>query len=583
MKSFAIKIGGEAGFGVTSAGISLSKIISRLGYEVFNCLEYPSLIRGGHNVASCYISDKPLRAPYLHTDFLVAFNQDTINLHQDELTKNAIVLYDKERGISVADLPKGIRALNIPFARIAKEVGQTVLTRDTVALAATLALLGGPLSYLNDNIVKEFSKKGPDVIKVNKKVAEAGYDYVLKHFRAHIQTVLKKRRGKNHLIMNANEAVALGAIAAGMQFAAIYPMTPTSNILHVLAPLQEKFGFIYKQPEDEISAINMAIGASFTGARAMVATAGGGFCLMTEGYGLAGMTETPLVIIEGMRGSPATGLPTWTEQGDLRFILHAHQGDFPRIVLAPGDAEEAFYLTMEAFNLADMYQTPVVVMVDKHLCESHESVKPFNYDNYIVNRGKFSTKPLKKYERYALSSDGISLRIPAGVGAHVIANSDEHDPVGYSNEESANRIAQMKKRMQKLLTCAKRSMPKPKLYGPSEAELTIVSWGSNKGAILEVLKEFDNVNFLHLTWLNPFPSAYVGEVLGRAKRILNVESNYTAQLGGYIAEKTGLRIADNLLKYDGRPIYPEEIVERVGEMLDSPVTLSLSKRSSGIS
>jgi len=272
------------------------------------------------------------------------------------------------------------------------------------------------------------------------------------------------------------------------------------------------------------SAINMAIGASFAGVRSMVATSGGGFCLMTEAYGLAGITELPLVIIEGMRGGPATGLPTWTEQGDLRFVLHAHQSDFPRIVLAPGDAEETFHMTMQAFNLAEKYQTPVVVLIDKHLCESHLSLDPFKYDEYEVNRGKLVTEKQEGYQRYTLSDDGVSPRTILGVGNHTVANSDEHNPEGYSEESAENRIQQMNKRMNKLETCRGQDMTKmPMLHGPEDAEVTIVSWGSNKGAILQAMKHFQDqdshipFNFIQLGWINPFPAEGVKERLQKAK------------------------------------------------------------------
>ena len=383
-----------------------------------------------------------------------------------------------------------------------------------------------------------------------------------------VQDILPvKNKVNKQIVISGNEAIALGAISAGLQFASIYPMTPISNILHVLAPLQEKYNFIYKQPEDEISAITMAIGASFAGARAMTASAGGGFCLMTEGYGLAAITETPLVIIEGMRGGPATGLPTWTEQGDLRFVLHAHQGEFPRIVLAAGDAEEAYHLTMQAFNLADKYQTPIIIVVDKQICESGFSNAPFNIENYKLSRGKFTTKKQSNYKRYELSKDGISLRSVPGSGNQIVANSDEHNELGYSNDEAKNRIDQMNKRMQKLATCAKEDMPAPKLFGPKNADLTIVSWGSNKGAILEALNNFNNVNFLHLAWISPFPTEAVKKVLSKAKRVLNIECNSTAQMAGLIKEKTGIEIKNNLLKYNGRPFFPEEIIAKIKKIL----------------
>lgn len=567
MIPFVVKIGDEAGFGITSAGTTLAKIVARSGYHCFQYMEYPSLIRGGHNVVSCTIGKTEILAPYQHTDLLIALNQETLDKHIGELSKYAIVLYDEGKHINISKLPVGVSALAVPLSNYAKNLGQTILMRDSVAIGAVLSLLGGNTKILQDILNEEFAKKGSEVINKNIACAEAGYKYILQNFQSHITSVLQAKKANPRLVVNANQTVALGAVAAGMQFCAIYPMTPTSNILHVLAPLQEQFGFIYKQPEDEIAAINMALGASFAGARSMVATAGGGFCLMAEGYGLAGITESPLVIIEGMRPGPATGLPTWTGQADLLFMLHAGQDNFPKIILTPGDAEEAFYQTMEAFNLADIYQTPVVVMVDKHLCESHADIKPLEYKMYSVNRGKYSEKKVADYNRYALSEDGISPRIPAGRGVHVIANSDEHSPLGYSNEESQNRIEQMQKRMKKLETCALKSMPEPTVYGPTNAKLTIVSWGSNKGAILEALKEFKNVNFLHINWVSPFPTIAVKKVLGKAKKILNIESNFTGQMQSIIAEKTGINIESNLFKYDGRPIYPEEVYQKIKTLL----------------
>lgn len=567
MKPIVFKMGGEAGFGITSAGLVFSKIASRSGYKVFDYMEYPSIIRGGHNVVGCYISKDQALAPYKHTDLLVALNQETVDLHAGELSADGILIYDGSRGIVPRNLPKKAAAISVPLAKIAIEVGGTILMRDTVAIGAALALWEGEMVIFAGLIREQFERKGEEVVKKNIDTAKAGYDYVVKHFPTATRPLLPKIKGEDQLVLNSNEAIALAAVAAGMQFCAIYPMTPTSNILHVLASLQKQYNFVYKQPEDEISAINMAIGAAFAGARTMVATAGGGFCLMTEGYGLAGMTETPLVIIEGMRPGPATGLPTWSGQGDLQFILHAHQDDFPRIVLAAGDVKEAFELTMEAFNLAEIYQTPVVVIVDKHLCDSHASVPVFNYSDYEIDRGKFSTKKVFNYKRYALAADGISPRIPAGTGTHVIGNSDEHDEFGFSSESAENRVAQVKKRAQKMLTCERVSMPKPALFGPLKADLTVVSWGSNKGAILEALNNFPNVNFLHIAWMSPFPRSAVINVLGGAKKVLVVEGNQTGQLKNLIAEHTGFRIENEFLKFDGRPIYPEEITQKINELL----------------
>ncbi len=552
-----------------SAGLAFSKIATRSGYEIFDYTEYPSIIRGGHNIMQIVIGQEPVRAAVNYTDFLVALNPETVELHKHELRPGAGVIYDSEKcGDEVFE--NEISGFPIPLVKIARDQGGSEVMRNTVALGATMALLGGDLEILKNLIAEEFGKKGEETVQLNQKVCQAGYDFAKEKFGEKIKTVLGNRVGSKRLVMTGNEAIALGAIAGGMQFTAIYPMTPTSNILHALSPFQEKFGFVYKQPEDEIAGINMAIGAAFAGARTMVATSGGGFCLMAEGYGMAGITETPIVIIEGMRGSPATGLPTWTEQGDLQFILHAHQGEFPRIVLAAGDVEEAFHLTMKAFNLAEKYQTPVVVLVDKLLCESHQSVLAFNYESYQIDRGKLSSETKEGYKRYTMSEDGISPRSVPGVGNHFVANSDEHDEIGFSTEEAEERLRQMDKRMKKFVTCENEDMAAPVLYGPEDAEVTIVSWGSNKGAVLQAMKTLEEsgrtVNYLHSIWMNPFPIEAAKARLTKAKHLLSVECNYSGQFANLVREKTGVEISDRLLKYDGRPVYPEEIIEKVKDL-----------------
>ncbi len=566
-KPFTFKIGGEAGYGIMSSSLTFSKLATRSGYYIFNYSEYPSIIRGGHNMVQVTVSDKPVAASYQTTDLLIALNQETAHLHAAELLPGSGIVYDSDKCV-LPKLARGVNKFGVPMDQICKELANSYLFRNTLALGITAGLLGADIKVLKNLLSEEFAGKSPELIEKNHKVAQAGYDYALENYLEKTKDILqKKNKVEKQIVINGNEAIALGAVTAGLQFASIYPMTPTSNILHVLAPLQEKYNFIYNQPEDEISAITMAIGASFAGARAMTATAGGGFCLMTEGYGLAAITETPLVIIEGMRGGPATGMPTWTEQGDLRFVLHAHQGEFPRIVLAAGDAEEAYHLTMQAFNLADKYQTPIIIIVDKQICEGGFSNAPFNVENYKLNRGKFTTKKQSNYKRYALSKDGISLRSVPGSGNQIVANSDEHNELGYSNDEAKNRMDQMGKRMQKLATCAKEDMPAPKLFGPKNADLTIVSWGSNKGAILEALNNFDNVNFLHLAWISPFPTEAVKKVLSKAKRVLNIECNSTAQMAGLIKEKTGIEIKDSLLKYNGRPFFVEEIIAKIKKII----------------
>jgi 2-oxoglutarate ferredoxin oxidoreductase subunit alpha len=561
---YSIKIGGLAGQGIKAAGLMLARVATRSGYQIFTYTEFPSLIRGGHNVMQILISASEVTAPLTKTDLLVALNQETVDKHRAELTSGGGVLYDGDKKVDTSAISGGIDLYPVPLSRLANEAGGMELLGNTVALGATVALLGGDLMVLLELVKGEFADKGDKMVEMNIKASQLGYAYVKEKFADKLQSKLHPTAYVvPRMIVDGTEAVVLGAIAGGVQFAAVYPMSPISNILHILAMYQEKYGYIYKQPEDELSAINMAVGAAFAGARSMTATSGGGFCLMTEGLGLAAMTETPVVIVLGMRPGPATGLPTWSSQADLQFALHAHQGDFPRIVLAAGDAKETFLLTMQAFNLADKYQTPVILLIDKNICDSDQSFPVFDVSAYSTNRGKYTVDFNPGYARYALESDGISFRTIPGSGNFFMANSDEHTDEGYSTDEVKDINEQQKKRAMKLVTCEQTDMPLPQLVGPDPADVTIVSWGSNKGSILTTLRDFPNVNYVHLTWMSPFPTHALKGFLSRSKHILDVECNQTGQLADLIAEKTGINIADRLLKSDGRPIFPEEIIERL--------------------
>ncbi len=565
---FTFKVGGPAGFGIKSVGLSFSKIAVRSGYYAYDYSEYPSLIRGGHNTVQTTVACEPVAFTSQHVNFLIALDQSTIELHKDELTSDAGVLFDEALNFDTSFLPSGVTVFKVPLLKLVRDAGGSEVMRNMASLAASLALLDGNIEHLNDLISEEFAHKPEEIIALNHKVAKVSYDFVKEKFTDKIKKVLtQKDKVVDQIVLTGNEACALGAVAAGLQFAAIYPMTPTTNILQVLAPLQEEYGFIYKQPEDEISALTMALGASHAGARSMVATSGGGFALMGEAYGLAGITETPVVIIEGMRGAPATGIPTWTEQGDLKMILGMHHGDFPRIVLAAGDPKETFDLTMTAFNLADKYQGPVVLIIDKIICEDNQSFQPFDYSGYKLDRGKYTREKKEDFKRYEDSKDGISTRSIVGSGNYFNANADEHDEYGYSSEDFDNRNMQMEKRNQKLITCANNDMPEPLLFGPDDADVTLVSWGSNKGAILEALKVLPNVNYLHLTWINPFPAEAVKKRLDKSKYVIDIECNFSAQMRDWIRQQTGVRIEDTLLRYDGRPIFAEQIIDKVKKVL----------------
>lgn len=562
-KVFSLKIAGAAGQGVKSAGLMFSKLFTRSGFEVYNHTEYPSLIRGGHNTIQINVSKSPIGATTNKIDLLVALNKESLGLHLSELKKDGAVLLDEAYLTDDLLSNNQITFLGLPIVKIIESIKANNLLSNTVALGAVTQILGADLNLLKQLLNEEYGRKGPEIIELNFQAALLGYEYGISHFiNKYHKNFPQLNKQQKTMLLNGVDAVFLGAIASDLKFASIYPMSPVSGIMHLLAEAQEKTGLILKQTEDEISAIHMALGASFAGARAMTSTSGGGFCLMSEGLGLAAMTETPIVIINGMRPGPATGLPTWSEQGDLNFILNAHQGDFPRIVLAPGDAKEAYELTKSAFNLADKYQTPVVILMDKNLCENEQSFAFFNLEKQ-VDRGKLTKILDPEFKRYKNEMDGISTRSIPGVGNFLIANSDEHDETGFSSENLENRNLQMRKRMQKLTTCFENDMEQPILYGQKHADLTIVSWGSNKGGIIKAMENFSNVNYLHLTWMNPFPYKFVKEVLLNSKKTLIFEYNFGGQLKKLIKEQTGIQIEQSVLRYDGRIFTVEEIIEEI--------------------
>jgi len=564
------KIAGEAGFGIKSAGMMFGKIFMRAGYEIFDFTEYPSLIRGGHNTYQLVVDIKPVNSVFKKVDILVALNQNTIKYNLVDMNKDGAFIYDSDKvKVSSAILSNNnIQGIAIPLTTIAKEAGGELM-RNVVALGATMYLVGQPLTIANKIVRETFSKKGKKIVDNNIKALKAGYDFVKANMEDEFMCKLPSLKAKDNILITANESLALGAVAGGLGFYAAYPMTPSSSILHYLAKIAAKTGLVVKHAEDEISVANMALGASHMGARSMVATSGGGFALMTETLGLVGLTETPLVMINVQRGGPATGLPTWTEQADLQFMLHAAQGDFPRIVMAPGDAGEAFEMGHQALNWADMYQLPVLILSDKLIGEGNTTVPRFNSKNVKINRGKILTQAqlnkIKEYGRYKVTQDGISPRaLPGMKGGLFIANSDEHDAYGFSNEDSQNRIDQVDKRYRKLDEFRK-IMPKPLIYGNPKAKKTVVFWGSNKGVVLDSYvalpdKIKSKIRIMQYQYLWPFDGDFTKKILNGSKDILLIENNPNGQLGNLITQETGIMIKNKLLKYDGRPFFREEII-----------------------
>ena len=561
--SITWKIGGEAGFGIMASGTMLARAAARHGYFVFTLNEYPSLIRGGHNAVTVRIATGPFHSLDRSLDILVALNKETIELHKDELKEGAIVVFDpNDYDWKSSELPSGVIVIPVPFRQIVQKHGGDVIMRNTVALGASLSLLGKPFAYLADVIHDQFGKKGPAVINHNMDIAKAGYESVNQQISLDEVT-----SSDEYLLMNGSEAVGVGAVRAGLKFAAIYPMTPINALITFLADHAKTFGIVYKQPEDEIAGINMAIGASLCGVRSMVATSGGGFALMAEGLSLAGMIEVPLVIDMGMRVGPATGMPTWTEQGDLGFIVHAGHGEFPRIVLAPSNAQEAYEQTILAFDLADRFHIPVFVLTDKYLNESQWCVSSAGMRGTVaIDRGKVmeesDTQGEASFKRYDLNtSDGVSARsFPGMKGGQYVANSYEHDETGLVSEDPVNRAAMVRRRMKKFEAIRKAILP-PVVFGDPVSETVIVTWGSTLGAVRAALEE--SARIVYFPWLYPFPVEQTRQLLRGAKRLIDIELNSSAQLASLIREHTGIEIGERLLRYDGRPFMPEDIREKV--------------------
>jgi 2-oxoglutarate ferredoxin oxidoreductase subunit alpha len=561
---FNFMVGGEAGQGVQSMGFLLAKAFARGGYHVFADQDYESRIRGGHNFFRVRVSDGRIGAIAEDLDILIALNRDSIELHQDGLTDGGIVIFDGEK---IKDTGDNDNLFSMPMEKLAEEKAGGKLMTNTVALGAVLALVGYDLEILKAVLEEHFGKG--KVTDGNIAAARAGYEYAQAGYKGKMRQ-LKAVSDAKRMLLTGNEAISLGAIAAGCKFMSAYPMTPASSIMEYIAAKSEEFGMVMVHTEDEIAAVNMAIGAGYAGVRAMTATSGSGFCLMVEGLGLAGITETPVVIIDAQRPGPAVGLPTRTEQGDLQFVLHAHHGDFPRAVLAPATVEDAFWVTVRAFNWAEKYQLPVIILTDHHLASSYATVDPFDLSQVSIDRGLLFSGDENEaldYRRHRVTKSGISPRAFPGLSkALVVTDCDEHNEEGHLTEDASERTAQVQKRLRKMFSL-KQEINQPQIYGHQRANTTLIGWGSTFGAIREAVdilhKKGASVNLLHLNELWPFPAEAVEDVLGKARNSYVIESNATGQLARLIKAETGKDVSGKILKFDGRPFIPAYIAEAV--------------------
>lgn len=579
-----IRIGGPAGFGIKAAGASLARVFSTAGYHTFDLTEYPSLIKGGHNTYHVRISADPITSHVMPTDVLVCLDRPTMRLHVDELTTGGAVIYDPSDFEPDAEDTGGrddLCLVPVPLTDVVREAGGIKIMRNVAALGATLGHMDFPLDGLVASIRAQFAHKAPEVAEQNIAVATAGYEHA-QQVRCDFPYKLEPVDAPAPFVLaDGNEACGLGALAAGIGLYCAYPMTPASSLLHFMAKHGEKLGVVVKHTEDEIAAMNMVVGGAFGGTRSMCATSGGGFALMVEAFGFAGVSESAVVVGLFTRPGPATGMPTWTEQSDLRYALHAAQGEFPRVILAPGDHTEAFDFTWRAFNLADQLQTPVIVLGDSYLSDNRATSAPFDTAAVTIERGLLQAEgSVTDYRRYEVTDSGISPRVLPGVeGAVQLVNSYEHDERGYGaqGETVENRIAQNEKRMRKLEAAAG-LVPPPSRFGPDDAEVSLLFFGTTKMPALEAMRwlaaEGIAVNALQVTTVWPFPDDEVARFLDDATLSVCIEANITGQLEGLVRERTLRGCDERLHRYDGRPISPELIYAKVHELLGSPVALT---------
>ncbi len=566
----SVRIGGDAGQGVESSGAGFCKALARSGLHVFAAQDYRSRIRGGHNFYQIRASDEPVQAKSDPPQLLLALTPQTVDVHKGQLAPGAGVIYEESFGVDAEELAAlGLSPVPVPMMEIAAAHGSRVMM-NTAGLAALAAVADFPLEFVASVIRDNFARKGEEVVAANLDVAAEAYGYTRDRYGG-FQHRLPEGDGRRRMVMHGNHALALGALAGGCRFVAAYPMTPATSIFEYLAGVAADCGVVTKHAEDEIAAICMAIGAGQAGARAMTPTSGGGFSLMVEALGLAGMAEVPLVVVNVQRGGPSTGLPTRTEQGDLLFALHASQGEFPRIVLAPGTIEECFEAGWRAFNLAEKYQCPVIVLSDLYLAGSLRTVEPdaLDFASVPVERGALlSDGELDDlsdgYRRFAFTESGVSPRaVPGHAAAVYPIVSDEHTEEGHITEEIHNRVRMMRKRMRKEQTALAEDVRPPLYSGPERPEATLVCWGSTHGASLEaagLLRAAGrSVGVLHFRDLWPFPEAAATEALEAAGITIGVEQNYTGQLGKLIRMTTGRKLDGQVLSYDGRPYSPQEI------------------------
>ncbi|MEK9177986.1 MAG: 2-oxoacid:acceptor oxidoreductase subunit alpha [Patescibacteria group bacterium] len=603
---FTVGIGGAAGDGVREAGQSLGALLCDLGYEVFISFNYPSLIRGGHNFSRISFSEGKVWCDHERLDVLIALNEEAIQIHKNELNKNAVIFADSFEPDDIKEF--GANAVIVPMLESSKELGAPPITRNSVALGATCYLLGLHFPQMQKVLQEVFKEKR---LEANIKLADIGYEHLKKMNFRHSkssapslgreqssneadtsrrglaargdsprrevvgevsETVpMRSDGGLSKEVVDGNVAFGKGLEAAGLDFYIGYPMTPATGILHYLAGNQNKSGVKVIQPESELSVINMALGIAYAGKRVAIGSATGGFALMQEAFSFASMAELPLVIAVSQRQAPATGVPTYSSQSDLQMVIHSGHGEFPRIVIAPGDAEEAFLAGANALDLAWKYQLPVIVLLDKILSE-HSATSLLDSKNIKIEHGKVSDNMDGNYGRYEITPDGISpMAFPGTSNTGVKITGYEHDSSGITADEADSVKAMIDKRFAKTETLFKELSNREtvKVYGDTNSKNIIVFWGSTKGPVMEVAKYLNKpVKLAQILWVEPFDIEKVMRELKGAEKIINIECNHNGQMAALIREKTGIEVTDNILKYDSRPFEVAELLKQINEKLN---------------
>ncbi|MGD2295197.1 MAG: 2-oxoacid:acceptor oxidoreductase subunit alpha [Candidatus Aminicenantes bacterium] len=567
-KESSIVLCGQAGQGIQTVERILVRLLKLSGYNVFATKEYMSRVRGGSNSTEIRVASKRISAYVDRMDILIPFHQGALGHVEKRISSQTLVLGDEEI-LSKDSCVNGCKSLPIPLSRLASEIGGKLYV-NIIAAGVVSGIFQVEQERLTEFIKDYFSKKGEDIVQKNIEAVQKGWEIgkgLLDSENKDMKS-WKKKSVREDILVNGAEAVGLGALAGGCSFLSSYPMSPSTGVMVFLSQHMNGFDIIVEQAEDEISAINMALGASYGGARAMVTTSGGGFALMTEGVSLSGMLELPVVIHLAQRPGPATGLPTRTEQADLELALYSGHGEFPRIIFAPGKLEDAFSLTQKAFNLADRFQIPVFVLTDQYFMDSYSNVPVFDSQGMTVEKHVIKSK--KEYRRYALTEDGISPRGIPGYGEGLVGvDSDEHDQEAHITEDLELREKMVEKRLKKLESIEKEILP-PELIGNRDYRTLIVGWGSTLGVINEALEKLSrkDISLLHFKQVYPLHPG-TRQYLEKAENVMIVENNATSQFSKLIKLHTGVDVETQILKYTGLPFSVEELAEKIQKNIQS--------------